>query len=143
MFIFYKKIDEKLTKLNNRVTSNKAKHIDAENKLNDHIKFYTKVINDLWRGEKLISTKGLTEDLINGYNILNGTKYVVKDGSQNCLVFQPAFKYFTGNQPLLVLINPVISDNSFAPKGNLNKKVGAKFKGNCLIQDNVYGGYGI
>ena len=32
--------------------------------------------------------------MINGYNVLNGVKYFVKDRSQNYLVFQPVFKYF-------------------------------------------------
>ena len=37
-----------------------------------------------------LSTKGLTKDLINGYKILNGTKYFSSRISQNYLVFIPA-----------------------------------------------------
>ena len=39
--------DEKLRQINNEATSNKAKHVEAEKKLNDHITSYTKLINDL------------------------------------------------------------------------------------------------
>ena len=46
---------------------------------------------------KLISTKGLTEDLINRYSILNSGKYFAEDGSQNCFIFKPLFKYFKNN----------------------------------------------
>ena len=46
---FVKQIDfgEKLTKINNEVTSNDMRHVGAEEKLNDHITLYKKVINDL------------------------------------------------------------------------------------------------
>ena len=36
----------------------------------------------------------MTKDLINGYSIFNGARYFLKDGLQNCLVFEPVFKYF-------------------------------------------------
>ena len=56
-------LDKKLKKLNKNVTSNKTKHVLVENELNKLIK---KV--------KAISTKKLSKDLINKYNILNGAK---------------------------------------------------------------------
>ena len=43
----------------------------------------TKLLNDLSEKVKLISPKGLTKDLINGYSILSGTKYFSEeDGLQ-------------------------------------------------------------
>ena len=60
-------------------------------KLNDHI---TKLINDLTRKVKPISTKVLIKDLINKCNILNSFKYFSLDRSQNCLVFQPLSSCF-------------------------------------------------
>ena len=36
---------------------------------------------------KLISTKGLTKDLINGHSILNEVKHFAEDEPQNYLVF--------------------------------------------------------
>ena len=53
-------------------------------KLDDHSTSYTKLVNDLTENVKLISTKGLTEDLINRCSILNGVKYFSEiDGSQS------------------------------------------------------------
>ena len=49
--------------------------IMAEKKLNGHITSYEKLFNGLLEKVKLISTKGLTKYLINGYGILNGAKY--------------------------------------------------------------------
>ena len=80
-------------KVSNKVTSKKIKHLEAEKKLNCYINSYTKLINDLSREVKLISTKRLTKDLINGYSICNGAKYFAKDRSQNYLVLQLVFKY--------------------------------------------------
>ena len=40
-----------------------------------------------------MSTKGLTKDLINGYKILNGAKYLFSVIFQNYLIFIPAKKY--------------------------------------------------
>ena len=39
--------DEKLRKMNNKVTSNKIRDIEAEEKLNDRITSFAKRINDL------------------------------------------------------------------------------------------------
>ena len=92
-----------------------------------------------------MSAKGLTNDLINGYSILNGAKYFVEDGSQNCLVFQPVFEQFqiiTGADKIFVLKSkglskeifktPVTSGNSFASKLTFvhRGRVEAKYKGN-------------
>ena len=74
--------DEKLRNINNKVTLNKSKQIDANKKLT----FFKKWINGLSK-IKLISTKGLTKDLINGYSILNEVKYFAEDEPQNYLYF--------------------------------------------------------
>ena len=65
--------DDKLKTLSKKVTSNKARHIEVNTKL-----------DDLEKKVKTISTKGLKEDLINKFSILNGAKY---NGLQNYLVF--------------------------------------------------------
>ena len=59
--------DKKLKKLNvsKNIISNKTKHVLAENEL-----------NELSKKVKAISTKGLTKDLINKYNIVNGANYL-------------------------------------------------------------------
>ena len=46
-FIKMTKFDEKKKKINNSVTSNKARHKETEKKLNDDITSYIKLINDL------------------------------------------------------------------------------------------------
>ena len=69
--------DKKLRKNNDKVTLNKARHVEAEKKLNDQINSDTKLRNDLSREVKLISTKGLTKDLVNGFRDLeNSQEYV-------------------------------------------------------------------
>ena len=55
--------DDKLNNLNEKVTSNKTKHVLVENEL-----------NELSKKADVISTKGLTKNLINGFEILYGTK---------------------------------------------------------------------
>ena len=55
--------DDKLNNLNEKVTSNKTKHVLVENEL-----------NELSKKADAISTKGLTKNLINGFEILYGTK---------------------------------------------------------------------
>ena len=52
----------------------------VKKKLNDHKTTYRKLINDLTREVKLISTKGLTKSFINKYSILSGVKYFVENG---------------------------------------------------------------
>ena len=37
----------KTKKVNDKVTSNKTKHVETEKKVNDHITLYAKLINDL------------------------------------------------------------------------------------------------
>ena len=54
-------MDKKLKHLNKSVTSNKTKYVLGENEL-----------NELSENDTAISTKGLTKDLINRYNILIG-----------------------------------------------------------------------
>ena len=145
--------DEKLRKINNKVNSSKTKHVDSKKDLNDHITSYIKLINNLSGKFKLISTRGFTKDLINWYSILNGAKYFVEDVSQNYFVFKPVFKCFqtfTGTNKIFArkskglpkksFRTPVISDNGFAPKLAFiyNWRIGRKFKGLSLIQDNIY-----
>ena len=55
--------DDKLNNWNEKVTSNKTKHVLVENEL-----------NELSKKADVISTKGLTKNLINGFEILYGTK---------------------------------------------------------------------
>ena len=74
-FLKKKDFDKKLKNLNKNVTSNK----DELNKLSEKV--------------KEISTKGLTEDSINKFSILNGAKYFSSGIFQNYLVFIPAEKY--------------------------------------------------
>ena len=58
--------DGKLRRIIIKVTSNKTRHVEAGKKLNDHITFYKKLLNDLLRNVKLILTKESTKDLMNG-----------------------------------------------------------------------------
>lgn len=84
-------------------------------------------------------------------SIFSDAKYVAEDGLQIYLVVQLVFKNFqtsTDSDKHFAwkcnglsedsIKTPVTSDNSFAPKLTFvyNGKIGAKFKGNCLIQDN-------
>ena len=51
-------------------------YIEANNKL-----------DDIEIEANIISTKGLTKNLIDKYSITNGAKYFPSNGLQNCLVF--------------------------------------------------------
>ena len=81
-FIKETDFDDKLNNLNNKITSNKTKHVLVENES-----------NGLSKKVEAISRKGLTEDLINGYKILIGMKYFSSGIFQNYLVFIAARKY--------------------------------------------------
>ena len=50
-------------------------------------------LNELSKEVKLISTKELTEGLINNYSILNSGKYFGENESQNYLVLQPLYMF--------------------------------------------------
>ena len=76
---------ERLRKISDNVTSNKARFVETENKLTDPINSYTKLINDPSREVKLITTTESSKDLINEYSIFNGAKYLF--GLQNYFVF--------------------------------------------------------
>ena len=52
-------------------------------------------LNKLLRKAELMSTKGLTKDLINKYSIVNGAKYFSSVGLQNYLIFTPPSRYIT------------------------------------------------
>ena len=66
---FVKETDfyNKLKNLNKKVTSKKTKHLPVENTL-----------DELSEKDKLISTKGLTEDLINKYESLNSANFFLQ-----------------------------------------------------------------
>lgn len=59
-----------------KVTLNKTKCFLVENEL-----------NELSKKVRLISTKGLTRDLINVCRILKGAKYFFENGLQNYFLF--------------------------------------------------------
>ena len=108
----------------NKVTLNKTKLVETENNLNGGLTSYAKLINDLLGEVKLILTKRLIKDMINGYSILNGSKYSTENGLQNYLVFQPVCRYFKTSANNMVMAwksnglsdeitkPPTISDNS-------------------------------
>ena len=68
--------DDKLKNLNKKVASSKTTYIAVKTKL-----------DDLEKKVKIISTKGLTGDLISKYGILNAAKYFSSEGLQNYLAF--------------------------------------------------------
>ena len=64
--------------------------------------------------------------MINKDSILNGSKYILYDGSQNYLVFQPIARYFTSKKDKIAswqskgmseesIKLPSTADNSFDP----------------------------
>ena len=109
-------------------------------------------LNKLSEKVEVISTKGLTKDLINKYSILNGTKYFSSDGLKNDLVFIPASrristfsrtnKIYSGKSKGMSeesIKNPSTSDNSFAPKWIFGFTLSeVKFHRYYLKQDSVY-----
>ena len=72
----------KLSGFDKRITSNKTKHVAAENE-----------VNELTKKVEAISTKGLTKDLVNGYKILNRVRYISSGTFQNHLVYFSYKKY--------------------------------------------------
>ena len=101
---------------------------------------------------KVISSKGLAKDLINGCSVLNVAKYFVEDGSQNCALLQLVFKYFktpANNNMAMAwkskclpdesIKPPAKSENSLKPRlGYLNNsKFQVEFYGSCLKPDEV------
>ena len=112
--------------LNRKITQNKTKHLLVENELN----------------------KLKTFDL--SYFI--GKSHFEEDGTQNYLVFQPLYKYFTfltgaTHYPLSwkskglsteSIKTPTTSDNSLAPAlSYYGVKTRVKFTGSCLKKDKV------
>ena len=84
--------DKELLRFNQRINSNKTKHV-AENEL-----------NELTKKVEAISTKGLTKDLINVYNILNGAGYFSSGTRQNHLIYfsyKKYFRFFTNTSKVL------------------------------------------
>ena len=108
-----------------------------------------KKLEDLAKKVKLISRKGLTENLINKYSILNGAKYFSSDRFQNYLAFlQSKITPFRGNSKFIhenlqecqmKILKIHLRQNSFAPiwlRDDSPYKV--KFNKNCLRQDSVF-----
>ena len=71
--------------------ANFVKKADLDNKLKD-VTSNKNELNELSKKIKVISTKGLTKDLINKFSILNGAKYFSLGIFQNSLVFLPVKK---------------------------------------------------
>ena len=124
--------DAKLSSLNRKSTKNKTAHLIVKNELN----------------------KLKTFD--SGYFI--GKSHFEEDGTQNCLVFQPIFRYFKIN--MIGVANyvlswkskglsdetikpPSTSDNSLTPALNYYcaSKIRIKFTGTCLKQDKIIFNY--
>ena len=70
--------EEKLKKKDKIVTLNKTRYTEVNTEL-----------DDLEEKVKIISTKGLTADMINKYSILSQAKYFSPNVLQNYLVFLP------------------------------------------------------
>ena len=87
--------------------------------------------------------------MINGYKILNGTKYFSSGIFQNYLVFIPAKKYIKSVSALLRLIcvnliseenieNITKSDGNFAPTFvDHHVLPDINFNGHCLMSNNI------
>ena len=102
--------DEKLRISNNKVTSDKAEHVEAKKKLNYYVISSIKVINDLSGEVKWPSAKGLTKDSINKHNIIiNCIKYFVGIVSQNYLAFQHPNQSLNIFMCLVILIDLLIN----------------------------------
>ena len=69
--------------LDKKVIWNKTRHVEVDKKL-----------DNLKKKVDIISTKGLTKNLINKYCILNGAKYFSSDGLQNYLVFMSSRRIY-------------------------------------------------
>ena len=99
----------------------------------------------------MISTKGLTNDLINNFSIPNGGKYFSLGIFQNDLVFIPAkkhIKYLSGTTRIESwesngiseesVVNITKSDSNFAPNFvDHHLLPGMNFNGHCLIKNNI------
>ena len=75
--------DDKLGIISKKVTFNKRRNVQAN-----------KELYELSEKVTLISTKGLTKDLINKYSTFNGARYFFKNGLQNYFVSQVSINYF-------------------------------------------------
>ena len=80
-------LHKSLINIDEEFGSNKAKQTEVKTKL-----------EDLEKNVKLIITKGLTENLINEFSILNGAKYFSSDGLQKYLVFISARRIYQINK---------------------------------------------
>ena len=110
--------DNKLSGFNKRSNSNKTKYVFIENEL-----------NELTKKVGAISKNRLIKDLINGYKILNGARFLSWGARQNHLIYFSCKKYFgffTSNTSKVLsrksiglseksIENITISDRNFAP----------------------------
>ena len=132
--------DDKLKNLNKKITSNKTRDLERKTKL-----------DDLEKKVKVISTKGLTQGLINKINFLNGSKYFSFDGLQNYLLYDlirrnlipsdllklrqmAIIKLLHGNLQECrekKIINPYESGSNFSPEYDSTYGI-VTFKGICL-----------
>ena len=92
--------------------------------------------------------------MIHKCSILNGRKYFSADGSQNYLVFQPVFSYFTfkngkihswqsKRMPEGSIKSLSITDHSFDPEIIYKRgDIKIKFNGICVKQDGISFIYG-
>ena len=98
---------------------------------------------------KLISTRGLTKDLINKYCIIKSGKHFSLDGSQNYLVFQRLCIHFTSkngkiyswkSQRISVesITPPSTTDHNFDPEIIYKSgDIKVRFDGIWLRQDSI------
>ena len=139
-FVKKSDFDDILKDLDKKFTSNKTKHILAENELN---KLLEKI--------KAISTNRLTKDFINKFIILNGSKNFYSGILQNYFVFISAkkyIKYFSGTTRIYSWKSNRVSDESIENITKLVSKFARtfvnhyllpemNFNGHCLINNNI------
>ena len=108
-------------------------------------------LSELSKIVKVISTKGLTKDLINKFSILNGAKSFSSGIFQNYFVFIPAKKYIkycsgttqidsrkSNEMPEENIENITKLDSDFAPTFvDHHTLTDINFNRHCLIKDNI------
>ena len=106
----------------------------------------------IWKKNvKIISTKGLTADMINKYSILNGAKYFSLNELQNYLVFQIFISHISTKNDKIYLgkskgmseesiTPPCTTSKSFYPEliGLYDGELRIKPKGICLKKQCVF-----
>ena len=113
-----------MSSLNKNISQNKTKHLLVESELN--------------------KLKTFDSDYFTGKN------HFEEDCTQNCLVFQPIYRYFKTSNSNYVLswTSKGLSNESITPHSSLNNflspslnylgtKIRIKFSGSCLKQDKI------